>query len=280
MPITRRTLVAAGALAGATLATRAARADRMRLKITRHRVPFPGNKKLRIVHLTDVHMGATTPERFLRQVLHITHTIEPDLVVLTGDYVNRSTKHVDRLRRFVEALPQPVMATLGNHDHWSGPHEVTMALIDGGAEVLSNASSGLDGIGWSLTVVGIDDGLTKNADVDLAFSGVRDPDRAVILNHYPTTANQIAKKGGRVILSGHTHGGQLAIPVVTEAVFSLFNGYFHGWYEIEESELYVSAGIGHSLEGLRGGHSAIPEIAVYDLDPSAKARETRTYRGA
>jgi predicted MPP superfamily phosphohydrolase len=155
-----------------------------------------------------------------------------------------------------------------------------MALLDGGAEVLSNRSVGIDGLGYTLDVVGVDDGLTKHADVELAFRGVKRPEETLVLNHFPATADEIAKKGGRLIISGHTHGGQLAIPVLTEAVSRIFNGYFHGWYEIGESELYVSAGIGHSLEGLRGGRSAIPEIAVYDLDPTAKIRETRTYRGA
>jgi predicted MPP superfamily phosphohydrolase len=273
-------LLAAGAVAGAVAISRSARAERMRLRITRHRIPWLGPKKLRVLHITDVHMGATTPQKFLRRTVEIAHSLEPDLVALTGDYVNRSTKHADRLRRYVEALPHPIVATLGNHDHWSGAHEISMALLAGGAEVLSNRASGIDGIGFTLDVVGVDDGLTKNADVERAFRGIRRPDEAIVLNHYPATADAIAGKGGRLILSGHTHGGQLAIPVLTEAVSRIFNGYFHGWYDIQESELYVSAGIGHSLEGLRGGHSAIPEIAVYDLDPSARVRESRTYRGA
>ena len=194
--------------------------------------------------------------------------------------MNRSTKHADRVRRYVEALPRPVIATLGNHDHWSGAEAISAALIQGGAEVLSNRASGIDGIGWVLDVVGVDDGTTKHADVERAFRGVRRPEESLVLNHFPATADRIAKHGGRLILSGHTHGGQIVVPVLTEAVSRLFNGYFHGWYQIAESELYVSAGIGHSLEGLRGGDSAIPEVAVYDLDPSAKRRESRFYRGA
>lgn len=274
--VSRRTILAAGA---ALLVSRRAFAERMRLRVTRHRVPWPGERKLRVAHLTDIHMGATTPRPFLERVVEIVRTVEPHLVVLTGDYVNHSTRHLPRLERFVSALPRPIVATLGNHDHWSGDHEVAMALVGGGAEVLSNAASGVGGIGWSLPIVGVDDGATKHADVGRAFDGVRDPERAIVLNHFPATADAIAEKGGRLILSGHTHGGQLAIPVLTEAVSRLVNGYFHGWYAIGESELYVSAGIGHSLDGLRGGHTAIPEVAVYDLDPSAEARETRTYRG-
>src|SRR5688572_13151991 len=122
MPLTRRTLLAAGAFAGAVAVSRTARADRMRLRITRHRVPWLGPKKLRVLHITDVHTGATTPQKFLRRTIEIAHALEPDVVALTGDYVNHNTKHVDRLKRYVEALPRPVFATLGNHDHWSGAH--------------------------------------------------------------------------------------------------------------------------------------------------------------
>ncbi len=279
-PLSRRSLLAAGAFAGVVAVSRSARADRMRLRITRHRVPWLGPRKLRILHITDIHMGATTPQRFLQRTIEIAHAVEPDLVALTGDYVNRSTKHVDRVRRYVAALPRPVIATLGNHDHWSGAPEVSAALIAGGAEVLSNSNSGIDGIGFTLDVVGVDDGTTKHADVDRAFSSVQRPEESVILNHFPATADLIAEKGGRLILSGHTHGGQIVVPVLTEAVSRLFNGYFHGWYRIAQSDLYVSAGIGHSLEGLRGGDSATPELAVYDLDPTAKLRESRSYRGA
>jgi uncharacterized protein len=249
-----------------------------RLRITRHRYPWLGPKKLRVLHVTDIHIGATTPRKFLHHTIEVAHSLEPDVVVLTGDYVNHSTKHVERLRRYVEALPRPVFATLGNHDHYSGARTVTRALEEGGAEVLSNAKSGIDGIGFVLDIVGVDDGATRHADVDRAFAGIQRPEECLVLNHFPATARQIAKRGGRLIVSGHTHGGQVAIPLVTEAVSRLFNGYFHGWYSIEESDLYVSAGIGHS--GLRRGHTAVPEIAVYDLDPGAKAIESRSYRAA
>lgn len=277
--LTRRRLLAGAAVAaGVASVSRTARAQAIGLRITRHRVPWPGVKRLRVVQYTDVHVGWATPERVLRRAAEMGHRLEPDLVVLTGDYVNTSVKHVDRLRAFVAALPKPCFAVLGNHDHWSGPLEVTRALQEGGAEVLANGSSGIDGRGWSLPVVGVDDGYTRNHDITRAFEGIRDPEATLVLNHFPNTADEIAHTGARLIVSGHTHGGQMVIPGLTHALSRLAgNRYFHGWYDLEGSQLYVSAGIGHSLEGLRGGHTAAPEIAVFELDPSARRRESRAY---
>lgn len=276
----RKLLTSAAAFAAATTgATRVAQARTVGLRITRHTIPWPGTKKLRVVQYTDIHVGWSTPQAVLKRCAQVAHRLEPDLVVLTGDYINRSTKVLPRLTEFVSLLPDPIIATLGNHDHWGGAHEVALALLRGGAEVLSNRNSGIDGIGWSLPVVGVDDGFTNHADVTKAFDGGEDPERTLVLNHFPTTANEIAGHGARLILSGHTHGGQLVIPGLTRALSRLAGSdYFHGFYELDASHLYVSAGIGHSLEGLRGGESAMPEIAVFELDPSAKARSTRLYR--
>lgn len=280
MPLTRRNLISsAAAIAATTAGMSKANARTRGMRVSRHRIPWPGDKKLRVLHLTDIHVGWSTPQAVLRRCVEVAHRLEPDVVVLTGDYINRSLKHLPRLTKFVDALPDPVFAVLGNHDHWGDAHQVSMALRRGGAEVLTNRTHGIDGPGWSLPIVGVDDGLTGHADVELAFSGGEDPERTLVLNHFPTTANEIAGKGARLILSGHTHGGQIVLPYVTQAVHRLAgNTYLHGFYTLGDSQLYVSAGIGHSLEGLRGGHTAMPEIAVFELDPSAKDRRSRGYR--
>jgi uncharacterized protein len=275
----RHFLAGAAAFAGATIAGRVARADKMQLRVTRHRIPWPGEKKLRIAHITDVHVGWGTPTELLAEVAEVAWQVEPDLVALTGDYVNRDLSQAERLRSFVTALPKPVIATLGNHDHWANAAGVTRVLEQGGAEVLRNRASGIDGLGFALDVVGVDDGFSRHDDLEKSFAGIAAPERALVLSHYPATAEKIAKKGANLIISGHTHGGQVVVPVLTQALMSLVGTpYVHGWFDFDESQLYVSAGVGQSLEGLRGGTTAVAEIAVYDLDPSAKSRESKTYR--
>jgi predicted MPP superfamily phosphohydrolase len=233
----------------------------MRFAVTRHHVPF--RSSARVVHLTDVHVGPTTPRRFLGEVARRVRELEPDLVVMTGDYVNASTFYADRITELVLQLPQPCVAVLGNHDHWTDAERVTRALERGGARVLRNESMHVAG----MTVVGVDDGRSGHADVERAFFRVREPEGAIVLSHFPNTADEIAKKHPRLVLSGHTHAGHFAIPRVTKALARLAgNPYLHGFHRVgPRTDLYVNAGLGHSLPGLRLG--AKPEIAVFDSVP-------------
>jgi hypothetical protein len=257
--MTRRRLIY-GALFGAGAAAAIALpGDRARLRTTRHRLA--GGVAARIVHITDVHVGWSTPDALLARVARMVAAAEPDVVVMTGDYVNHSHRHLDRLRSFVACLPKPVVATLGNHDHWSGAGPIVDALEAEGVTVLVNASTTIG----DLTIAGVDDARTKHDDVTAALSGV-DPSRALILSHCPSAAPAIARAGGRVILSGHTHGGQVDIPIVTGMLARAAGMAFtKGWYEVGGARLYVNAGVGHSRRGLRHGRGAAPEVAVVEL---------------
>ena len=245
-----------------------ASAHRGGLAITTHTIPWP--TRARVVQLTDLHMGPTTPKAVLQRVADIVQGLDPELVVLTGDYVNQSLFHLDRVTDFVRALPAPCVAVLGNHDHWTSAVRVTEALEAGGAEVLRNASTVRGGI----TVVGVDDGCTHHDDIARAFEGV-DPRSALVLTHDPKTAEAIAERGAPLVLSGHTHAGQIEVPLVTRRIARAVGmPYLRGFFTIGETALYVNAGLGHSLEGLRGGPTR-PEIAVFELDPAAIERRSK-----
>ena len=274
-------LAVAAILGTAAIVSRVRAGRRGGVAITKHTVPWRGaGRKVRVVHLTDIHAGATTPRWALERVAEIVMEQRGDLVVMTGDYVNMSLSHLSRVTELVELLPGPVVATLGNHDHWTNANRVTRALENGGARVLRNESMVATGDGWSLPIVGVDDGRSGHADVPRAFERVEEPEQALVLSHYPSTAEQIAKTGARLVLSGHTHAGQVDVPHLTKALARLIgNPYLHGSYRLDRTELYVSAGIGHSLEGLRAGKTC-PEIAVFDLDPDAGFRRSRTERVA
>ncbi|MBX3259186.1 MAG: metallophosphoesterase family protein [Labilithrix sp.] len=271
--------VAAAVAVGSALAVQHVRAGRRAgLTITHHRIPWPGRRTIRVAQLTDVHVGLTTPRRALARVAETVHGLRCDVVVMTGDYVNASLFHVDRVTELVRSLPQPCVAVLGNHDHWTGPERVTRALEAGGARVLRNASTELRGDRWSLVVVGVDDGRTKNDDVARAFARVDAPRRALTLTHDPRTAAAIAKTGAPLVLAGHTHAGQIHVPRVLPRIAELAgHPYLHGFHRVEQTDLYVSAGVGHSLPGLRSARTA-PEIAVFDLDPSVRRRHSSVLR--
>jgi hypothetical protein len=272
MQRSRRRFLQLGALAALGVASgaglRAAEA-RQRLRVTRHRrteLIDPGASPLLVAQLTDLHVGIATPSPLLREAVEEARRARPDLTVLTGDYLNRSLHHLERLRELIAGLPRPCVATLGNHDHWSGAAEIRRALERLGIAVLANASTTLTLRGRRLTVVGVDDGMTRHADVGRALAGV-ELRRALVLAHYPKDADAIARRGGRLILSGHTHGGQIALPGVTRGLARLGgHRYVSGWYELAGgARLYVSPGIGSAAIPLRIGRRAAPELALLEL---------------
>ena len=264
--LNRRRLITTSIATVAGLAVgNAARAAVNGLRVTRHKIPWPVDKRFRVVQVTDVHVGWGTPKRVLREVAAIVHKAKPSATVLTGDYVNHSLHHVDRVQEFVTSLPGPKFATLGNHDHWAGAGGVVDALRGGGAQLLENQSVDIGG----LILSGVDDGHTKHHDPERALKGI-DPSSAVIVSHFPNTADHIAKLGGKLILSGHTHGGQVVVPGLTKLLVRTAGlPYMSGWYEVGGGRLYVNAGCGQSVEGIRVGKRAMPEVAIFDFFPAA-----------
>jgi predicted MPP superfamily phosphohydrolase len=259
--MTRRRLLiglAAAAAGGAGVLMRS------RIRLTRHVVPWTTRRTFRIVHLTDIHVGWTTPEALLDEAASTARSLKPDLVVLTGDYVNRSLHEIGALEQWIERLPRPCVATLGNHDHWSGPREIKAMFGRAGVRVLTNEPLIHEGI----QIAGLDDARTRHLDLEPAFHGLDPQQRILALQHCPGAAEQIAEQGASLILSGHTHAGQIAIPRVTSALFArLGQPYAAGEYRLDACRLYVNAGLGHSRRIFRHGARAKPEIAVFDLVP-------------
>ncbi len=275
--MTRRTVLKAAALgaawgAGTLVGAGAAHATPRHVRRTRHQVSWPRRGPARVVHVTDLHLGWGTPDELIDQAATLCRQAEPDLVVLTGDYVNRTCAHVPALRDFVSRLPRPCVATLGNHDHWAGVDAVVEALEAEGVEVLSNRSVVRHLQGEAVEVVGLDDGVTGRDDVAAAFSQVSDPEQALVLTHDPASADAVARAGGRIILAGHTHGGQIRVPGLTRGLLRIAGQrYVAGWYRVGASRLYVNAGVGSAVVRLRVGRRAEPEVAVVELLPAGRA---------
>ena len=137
MRINRRTAIVG--LGGAALSLGAWRsvAAPRRVHSSHHRVHWPLGRALRVAHLTDIHVGLSTPSRTLAEAAALTWAARPDLVVLTGDYVNHSLDHLDGLGHFVRSLPGPVVARLHAEIQKAlALPEVRDRLINAGGEVL------------------------------------------------------------------------------------------------------------------------------------------------
>tara|TARA_R110002096_G_scaffold433887_2_gene653729 strand:- start:38850 stop:39692 length:843 start_codon:yes stop_codon:yes gene_type:complete len=228
----------------------------------------PAHEGLRLAHLSDLHVGWATRSNRIQEALALVHKAKPDLVAMTGDYICLSRLDIAPMRRALQGLRGlRVIATLGNHDFWAGPERVASALRDVGCDVMRNEHRNLEIRGERLWVVGVDDPVTEADDVDRAFSGVPQHEKVpLVLAHCGRIAHSIAKYPAGLILSGHTHGGQVEIPNVTDRVAKRMGmPYIRGLHEVGETKLYVTQGIGNSALPFRAGHGAQPEVALITL---------------
>lgn len=236
---------------------------------------------LRVAHLTDQHVGRVTPHGAQMRAVELTNAQDPDLIVLTGDFVCHSQAFLDELSEVIRAFDAPVMAVLGNHDHWSGANAVRGVLRRAGAEVLDNVHTIITLRNQRLQVVGLDDAYTGHADREKAVKGLR-PDLPVVgLSHIAEEADGLWDRGVPLVLSGHTHAGQVTVARMHEMLLGRLVGhkYIHGLYGCRQrvrghdGAVYVGAGIGAAVVPLRVGERGKREITLFELGAEAGAFE-------
>ena len=224
---------------------------------------------LRVAHLTDLHVGRAEPLAVHAEAVRLTNAGQPDLVVLTGDFVNHSLHHLEELTAVVAAFEAPVVCVLGNHDHWSGAEAVRRALRRGDALVLDNAHTVMTLRGQRLQLVGLDDAYTGQADRRRATRGLRRDVATLGLSHIGEEADGLWAAGVPLVLSGHTHAGQITVAKLHELTVGRLVGhrYVHGLYGERRGEgaVYVGAGVGASVVTLRVGERARREVAFFEL---------------
>ncbi len=258
-----------GALAAAGVVPVAARASDDAPRPERRTFTLPGlhpdHDGLRVAQITDLHVGPRTPLARIRASIDAANGFDPDLVVLTGDYLSHDHKGVGLMREQLGGLRAPTVAVLGNHDHWVDASGAAAALEDLGYAVLRNQNTALTLRGARFTVIGIDDLLTRHADPAKAIRGAARGSR-LFLAHGPRTADTLARLGRPLLcLSGHTHGGQINIPVLTPVLLKALahEPYDRGTFQVGQVQLYVNRGVGNS--GLRVRVNSPPEVALITL---------------
>lgn len=221
-----------------------------------------------IAHFTDLHIGkGERSARRVRKAVEILNELAPDVVALTGDYVRYSQRALPHLADALRGFRSPVFATLGNHDHWLDAEGVVAALHLAGIEVLTNEHRTIELRGRPLHVIGIDDRLTRHDDADAAFAGVPAGGTRLVLSHIAEVADEIGARGGALVLSGHTHGGQINVPGITSRIFGrMGRRYMSGFYRVGGQVLYVNNGIGASVP-IR--IAAPTEVAIFVLRRAA-----------
>ena len=234
---------------------------------------------LRIVHLTDIHHGPWLSLNYVRQVIDAANALEPDLICLTGDYVHHSAAYIDPVVQEFARLRASVgvVAVLGNHDRWEGVEAMRGRVFrDAGIPLLDNrrlvltpqrrlAGTAEEG----LAVCGVGDLWEDLPDYRLALAGLPAAMPRLLLSHNPDVAEErgLIQSGYRVdlMLSGHTHGGQVVLPLLGPPVTSSRCGQKlrQGLVEGPVCPVFISRGIGVSGFPVRLGRR--PEMAVLTL---------------
>lgn len=216
-----------------------------------------------IVQLTDIHYGMFTGEEDMRPIIERTLALKPDLIVLTGDLIDRHPRHIaDALRSITRLRARDgIFSVLGNHDYYAGFEAVLSAMNRTPIRTLINEHTVIrPGDQGGFTLAGVDDFWAyrmvagRDCDVRLSLEG-SSPDRAkVLLAHNPKVFYR-AKTQVDLQLSGHTHGGQIN----PGSMMQLALDYVSGVYHEGESTLFVSNGLGFTGPPVR--LSAPAEIA-------------------
>jgi uncharacterized protein len=256
-----------------------------RVTVTRHVMgggPAGGRSVLRLVHLSDLHLRRIGSHE--RRIASVLAELKPDMIVLTGDIIDRQDQ-LPVLSRFLDLLDAktPTFAVLGNREHNTGLDVTALrkAYESHNARLLLNESVRLTHRGRPVLITGLDDATAGSPDIKGALRGFAPEPNHLLLAHSPSYRDQAQADarpvaivgpsacgaGGRdcytvsCILSGHTHGGQVA-PFGIALVLPPGSGrYVSGWYRDAPLPLYVSRGLGTSILPIRFG--APPEIALF-----------------
>jgi len=221
----------------------------------------------RLTQLTDIHHSRILGIGEIRRVVRLAQQTNPDMFVLTGDYSTTYRRYVEPCAEALSALsaPKGVWAVLGNHDHYTDPELTRRALERQHIAVLNNAHTTLRRGSDSLQLSGIDDWSWNATDWSRAFSGLNTKTPTVLLSHQPTVLDLEPTNNVALVISGHTHGGQIKFPFfgAPASHFTADLKYARGLFRRGDTQLYVSTGTG--VIGLPVRFGVRPEIAVLRL---------------
>lgn len=238
--------------------------------VVRHELPVlpAGGDRCRLVFVSDLHVGPTTPIGLLERAFEAIQAEAPDVLLLGGDYVflEAQPRRLDILRSLVESVSCTTkLAVLGNHDLWTHDQAVVETLTAGGVRVLVNEAMPLPRPWTDVVVLGLDDPWTGHCDVGPAQAQTNGEPVRIVLCHSPDGLRQLAGYRFDLFVCGHTHGGHIAAPwgPIVMPHGRLCKEYPSGLRTFEARKVYVSRGVGGVELPMRT--FAPSEIAVFDL---------------
>ncbi len=202
----------------------------------------------KIVQLSDFHLYPYTQLDFVQEAVTITNSLQPDLIVLTGDYVLQTAEAIFEIAPVLASLNAKygVFSILGNHDLWTDAEIVRLGLKEQRLPLLENEGIGLTVNGENVYLAGVDDGWGGQPDLSLALAKMPSEALTILLAHEPDLADQFSMNPRVSIqLSGHSHGGQVRLPLIGAPILPyLGQKYDQGLYKVKDMWLYTTRGIG------------------------------------
>ncbi|HLC76204.1 MAG TPA: metallophosphoesterase [Candidatus Peribacterales bacterium] len=251
------------------------------ITITEAEVKLPTASDLTIVVLSDLHVGPYKGERFVRRLVDKVNAISPDFVLLAGDFIYHGADPADRLSPLENLHTRyGVFGVLGNHEYNCIPHKgggrtfygtfdgsqvVRRALERSGVKVLSNAFAEVVlEQGGPLFIAGVDDECSGHNDLESALPDTTQKSSLILIAHDPSVILQNQSSYANLIVAGHTHGGQIRLPIigpVPSLPTELSRSYDQGIFAIDQNTtLAITRGVGET--GPRARLFAPPEILV------------------
>lgn len=245
--------------------------ERNIVQVNRYKIPIP-NLPLSfhgftLAHLTDVHLGALVSPSFVEEIVHRTNRLNTDVIICTGDYVHeRNTiEEIDQVWPVLSKLSARygVYSVLGNHDHWADTDRSLYWLGRSGQNIRHQCKPIYKGR-ERILLGGAGDFEEDELKIDQTFANTDQEDCRILLSHNPDSVDTQFETPLSLVLSGHTHGGQVVIPFWGAPRLPVENkAYSSGLINTPKTPLFISRGIGWSTLPVR--FNCYPEIAVLEL---------------
>lgn len=250
-------------------AARSALTEPFRLTVEHHQILLRRLAReldgLRIVQLSDIHHSPFTSREQIERAVETANSLQPDIVALTGDYVSKERAYAAPCAELLGALRarHGVYAVLGNHDHWTDAALITDLFRAEGITVLVNQGMRFENKGAAFWLAGVDDTMVGLEDLPLALAGSSDQEFKLLLAHNPIILRRAARAGVDLVLSGHTHGGQVSLRSDRSASGRRRRRLLKGLVRQGETQIYITRGLGTVVLPVRFG--CPPEVSLLEL---------------
>jgi len=235
--------------------------EHKRIQLSRLPKAFDG---FRVVQLSDVHHGPFSDREQIERAVEAANRLQPDIIALTGDYISKERHYAAPCAEMLGKLKARfgVYAVLGNHDHWTDAALITDLFRAEGITVLINEGMRFEKDGAAFWLAGVDDSMVGLEDISLALAGASDDEMKLLLAHNPIVLRRAVRASVDLVLSGHTHGGQVAIRG-ERASARPRKRLLKGLWRQGNTQIYVNRGLGTVVLPIRYG--CPPEISLLEL---------------